>query len=137
MNVYLIQEDDGLTMFDGGISDMTSAVRIAGTVREGDEIAGFRVLELSGHAPGVIGLFREEDGLALVSDCVSTIDLQTGIKGSPRVPHPAFNAHTEQARESIRKLAALRPRVGWAGHADPVAGDDVAEQLERAASALG
>ena len=87
-----------------------------------------------GHAPGLIGLFRESDRLALVSDCFYTLDPQTGIKGAARVPHPAFNIDTEQARASIRKLAALEPSVAWAGHADPVRGDVVA-QLEQAAAA--
>ena len=107
---------------------------IAGTVQEGEEIAGFRVVELPGHAPGLIGLFRESDRLALVSDCFYTLDPQTGNKGAARVPHPAFNVDTEQARASIRKLADMEPAVAWAGHADPV-DDDVRGTLERAASA--
>jgi len=114
--------------WDGG------AVRIAGTVQEGDEVAGFRVIELPGHAPGLIGLFRERDRLALVSDCFYTLDPQTGIKGPARVPHPAFNHSTPQAAESIRRLAGLEPTAAWAGHADPVTGA-VAEQLEAAARA--
>ena len=101
-----------LPVWDGG------AVTIAGTVQEGDEVAGFRVIELPGHAPGLIGLFRESDRLALVSDCFYTLDPQTGIKGAARVPHPAFNVDTEQARASIRKLAALEP-VGRLGRATP------------------
>jgi glyoxylase-like metal-dependent hydrolase (beta-lactamase superfamily II) len=109
-------------------------VKVAGTVSEGDEVAGFEVLELPGHAPGLIGLYRRDDGLALVSDCIYTLDPQTGRKGRARVPHPAFDADLEQARESIRKLAALEPSAVWAGHADPVTGD-VRAQLERAASA--
>jgi steroid delta-isomerase-like uncharacterized protein len=211
MNVYLIQDDGGVTMFDGGIADMTGAVRIAaarlggvkrivlghvdadhrgaapgigapvychpaeldaarassafrdywdltklarhgrallgrllpmwdggaltveGTVQEGEEIAGFKVVELPGHAPGLIGLFRESDRLALVSDCFYTLDPQTGIRGAPRVPHPAFNIDTEQARQSIRKLASLSPSVVWTGHANPVRGD-VGVQLEAAAA---
>jgi glyoxylase-like metal-dependent hydrolase (beta-lactamase superfamily II) len=115
-----------LPVWDGG------AVTVAGTVGEGDEIAGFRVVDLPGHAPGLFGLFRESDRVALVSDCVYTLDPQTGIKGPARVPHPAFNIDTDQARASIRKLAALNPSVAWAGHADPVQGDVVAE-LNRAA----
>ncbi|MGZ4232937.1 MAG: ester cyclase [Solirubrobacteraceae bacterium] len=212
MNVYFIADDGGVTVFDAGISDMTSAVRtagvrlggikrvvlghadcdhrgsapglgapvychpaereaaesseplrpywdlaklaphgraiykrllpawdggavqIAGTVQEGDEIAGFRVVELPGHAPGLIGLFRDSDRLALVSDCFYTVDPQTGIRGAARVPLPAFTMDTDQARASIRKLAAMSPSVAWAGHADPVRGDVVA-QLEHAASA--
>jgi glyoxylase-like metal-dependent hydrolase (beta-lactamase superfamily II)/predicted ester cyclase len=211
MNVYLIEDGGGVTMFDAGIRDMTAAVRsagarlggikrvvlghadadhrgaapgvgapvychpaereaaqssdpwrhywdfgklrphgrvllkralllwdggeveIAGTVEEGDEIAGFRVVELPGHAPGLIGLFRESDRLALASDCFYTLDPQTGIKGRARVPHPAFNISTEQAAQSIVKLAELEPSAAWAGHADPVRGD-VASQLRRAAA---
>ena len=212
MNVYLLEDGGGVTVFDAGISDMTSAVRtagvrlggikrvvlghadadhrgaapglgtgvychpadrqaaessetfrpywdfsklgphgrallkrllptwdggavsIAGTVQEGDEVAGFRVIELPGHAPGLIGLFRDADRLALVSDCIYTLDPQTGIKGDARVPHPAFNIDSDQARTSIRKLAAMSPSVVWSGHADPVRGDVVA-QLEQAAAA--
>lgn len=115
-------------VWDGG------AVAIAGTVSEGDEIAGFRVIHLPGHAPGMIGLFRERDRLALVSDAFYTLDPQTGRKQPAHVPHPAFNADTEQARASLRKLAALRPSAAWAGHADPVS-TEVAFQLESAASA--
>lgn len=105
---------------------------IEGTLAEGDPVAGFEVVELPGHAPGLIGLFRRDDRLALVSDCVYTLDIQSGRKGGPRVPHPAFDADVEQARQAMRKLAALDPSVAWAGHADPVSGD-VAGQLERAA----
>ncbi len=117
-----------LPTWDGG------AVSIAGTVQEGEEIAGFRVVHLPGHAPGLIGLFRDYDRLALISDCLYTLDPQTGIKGPARVPHPAFNIDTEQARASIRKLAELSPSVAWPGHADPVSGD-VVSQLRRAAAA--
>jgi len=116
-----------LRMWDGG------PVEIAGTVEEGDEVAGFRVIHLPGHAPGLIGLWRESDRLALASDCFYTLDPQTGLPGAARVPHRAFNADTEQARASIRKLAALAPATAWSGHADPLRGD-VAAQLERAAA---
>jgi glyoxylase-like metal-dependent hydrolase (beta-lactamase superfamily II) len=109
-------------------------VEIAGTVAEGDEVAGFRVVELPGHAPGLIGLFRDSDRLALVSDCFYVLDAQTGFKRPAQVPHPAFNADTELARESIRKLAALDPAAAWPGHLGPVTGD-VRSQLERAAAA--
>jgi glyoxylase-like metal-dependent hydrolase (beta-lactamase superfamily II) len=117
-----------LPIWDGG------AVEVAGTVSEGDDVAGFRVVELPGHAPGQIGLFRESDRLALVSDCFYTLDIQTGLKGPARVPHEAFNIDTEQARDSILKVASLEPAAAWAGHTDPVLGD-VRASLEAAASA--
>ncbi len=117
-----------IATWDGG------PVEIAGTVNEDDEIAGFRVVHLPGHAPGLIALFRAADRLALVSDTLYTLDPQSGRREPAHVPHPAFNQDTEQARESIRKLAALDPVTVWAGHADPVTGD-VHAQLERAAAA--
>ncbi len=117
-----------LAAWDGG------AVEVAGTVAQGDRIAGFEVVELPGHAPGLIGLFRASDRLALVSDCFYTLDPQTGRKGPPRIPHPAFDADLDQTRASIRKLAALEPVAAWPGHADPVTGD-VRAQLERVADA--
>ena len=46
-------------VWDGG------PVKISGTLREGDEVAGFTVVELAGHAPGLIGLWRERDRLAV------------------------------------------------------------------------
>jgi steroid delta-isomerase-like uncharacterized protein len=114
--------------WDGG------AVPIAGTVEEGDDVSGFRVVHLPGHAPGLIGLFRDGDRLALSADCFYMLDIETSFKGRPRVPHPAFNQDEEQARASIRKLAALDPSAAWPAHAGPLTGD-VRAQLERAAAA--
>jgi len=113
--------------WDGG------PVKISGTVSEGDEVAGFRVVELPGHAPGLIGLWRESDRLALVSDCFYTLD-NLGRDTSPHLPMTTYNYDTEQARASMRKLAALEPAAAWAGHANPVVGD-VRGALERAADA--
>ena len=113
--------------WDGG------PVKIAGTLSEGDEVAGFKVIELPGHAPGQIGLWRESDRLALSTDCFYTLDMW-GRDSAPRLPMAIYNYDTEQARASIRKLAALEPAAAWPGHANAVTGD-VRGQLERAADA--
>jgi hydroxyacylglutathione hydrolase len=115
-----------LRMWDGG------PVQISGTLAEGDDVAGFEVVHLPGHAPGLIALWRAGDRLALTTDCFYTLDPQTGRHGAPRVPLGAFNRDTEQARASVRKLAALQPAAAWPGHANPLTGD-VRGQLERAA----
>ena len=101
---------------------------------EGDEVAGFRVVHIPGHAPGhdravARGRPRRADERLLLH-----VDPQTGGHGPARVPHAAFNFDTEQARESIRKLAALDPAAAWPGHADPLTGD-VRGELENAAAA--
>ncbi len=113
--------------WDGG------PVKIADTVLEGDEIAGFKVVHLPGHAPGLIALWRESDRLALSTDCFYTVDMW-GRGSPPRLPMALYNFNTDQARASIRKLAALEPAAAWPGHAKPVTGD-VRGQLERAADA--
>ncbi|MDQ4148385.1 MAG: MBL fold metallo-hydrolase [Actinomycetota bacterium] len=115
-----------LRAWDGG------PVKVSGTVEEGEEVCGFKVVLLSGHAPGQIALFREKDGVALTSDCFYTIDPLTGIRGKPRIPHAAFNEDQEATRGSIRKLAELDPASAWPGHANPLT-EDVKDELLRVA----
>ncbi|MFL5900141.1 MAG: MBL fold metallo-hydrolase [Solirubrobacterales bacterium] len=113
------------------------AVRIDGTVTEEDEIAGFRVIHFPGHAPGQIGLWRERDRLAIVSDVVYLID-STRLgrplpKGEASVPHPAWGWDHAKAKESVRKLAALEPALVCTGHDEPLRGENLRPTLERAA----
>lgn len=123
-----------LRRWDGG------AVKIDGTVSEGDEVAGFRVVHLPGHAPGLIGLWRESDRVALVSDVVYLIDsARLGRPlppGEASVPHPAWAWDHAKAKESVRKLATLEPAVVGAGHALPLRGENLRETLEGAAEKL-
>lgn len=114
-------------VWDGG------PVRVAGTVAEGDDVAGFEVVHIPGHAPGLIALWRERDRLALTSDLFYTLDLH-GRDVEPQLPVAGYNHDTEEARASLRKLAALDPRIALPGHARPPAGD-LRAQLERAADA--
>jgi glyoxylase-like metal-dependent hydrolase (beta-lactamase superfamily II) len=113
--------------WDGG------PVRVAGSVEEGEEIAGFRVVHLPGHAPGQIGLFRERDGVALAADAFLRVDSVTARPTPPVLPHRAFNHDEALVRASLRKLAALGPSSAWPGHGDPVRGD-VRGALERLAA---
>jgi hydroxyacylglutathione hydrolase len=115
-------------VWDGG------PVHVDGTVREGDRLAGFEVVDLPGHAPGQIGLWRERDRVALVSDCFYMTDGH-GRPQPPSVPPDAYNLDTAQARRSIQKLAGLRPAVVCPGHLGPLTGPDVVAQLEAAAAA--
>jgi glyoxylase-like metal-dependent hydrolase (beta-lactamase superfamily II) len=119
-----------LRRWDGG------AVKIAGTVAEADEVAGFRVFHFPGHAPGLIGLWRESDRLAIVSDVVYMVDsarLKPLPEGEVSVPHPAWAWDHQKAKESVRRLAALDPKIVAAGHEEPLRGESLRETLERAA----
>lgn len=119
-----------LRRWDGG------PVKPNGTVAEGDEVAGFEVVHFPGHAPGLIGLWRESDRVALVSDVVYLVDsarLKPLPPGEASVPHPAFAWNHQEAKRSVRKLAALEPRVVGTGHEMPLRGDDLRPVLEAAA----
>jgi hydroxyacylglutathione hydrolase len=107
---------------------------VASTVVEGDDLVDFRVLHLPGHAPGQIGLWRESDRLAIVSDAVFVFDpfTMTGMSGAARMPPAPVRPDPEAARASIRRIAELDPREVWLGHYGPIRGD-VPAQLERAA----
>ena len=114
--------------WDGG------AVEIAGTLEEGDEVAGFEVVHTPGHAPGLITLFRRSDGVALSSDLVYLGDSITFAElDEPQVPGTWWNVDDAQACESVRKVAALEPKVVWLGHTDRSIDHDVRARLERAA----
>ena len=58
MNVYLLEDDGGVTVFDGGISDMTTAVAVAGA-----RLGGIKRLVL-GHADAITGNVRAQLELA-------------------------------------------------------------------------
>ncbi|HXS34932.1 MAG TPA: MBL fold metallo-hydrolase [Solirubrobacterales bacterium] len=121
-----------LKRWDGG------AVKIAGTVSEGDEVAGFRIVHFPGHAPGLIGLWRESDRLAIVSDTIYLIDSAVRLgrplpAGEASVPHPAWAWDHIKSKQSVRKLAALEPATVCAGHGLPLRGENLRETLERAA----
>ncbi len=117
-----------LPRWDGG------PVKVAGTLAEGDQVAGFEVVHLPGHAPGLIGLWRASDRLMLGGDVIYTLDPQTTRFRNPGLPHPAFNWSTDGARQSARKLAELEPSIVWLGHANPIVGA-VRDELLRVAEA--
>jgi glyoxylase-like metal-dependent hydrolase (beta-lactamase superfamily II)/predicted ester cyclase len=112
--------------WDGG------PVKTSDTVSEGDDVAGFEVVHLPGHAPGMIALWRESDRVALSTDAFYVIDMW-GRDSEPHLPTAGYNFDHEQARASLRKLAALDPAVCHPGHAKALEGD-VRVRLERAAA---
>ncbi len=116
--------------WDGG------PVEVAGTVEEGELVAGFEVVHFPGHAPGLIGLWRESDRVALVSDTIYVVDsarFRALPPGEASVPHPAWAWDHQQAKSSVRKLAALNPATVLTGHADPLKGEDLTTTLLAAA----
>lgn len=90
-------------------------VRVARRLQEGDEVAGFRVLDAPGHSPGHIALWRESDRVLVCGDVWFHFDFKTL---RPRLC-PPFGLPTvdpERNRASMRRLAELRPAIACFGH---------------------
>ncbi len=88
-------------------------------LHEGDEVAGFTVLESPGHTRGHISLWRASDRVLIVGDVLTNVSLITGLPGlhePPELitPDPARN------REAARRLAALEPALACFGHGAPL-----------------
>jgi hydroxyacylglutathione hydrolase len=88
---------------------------VARRLREGDEVAGFTVLDVPGHSAGHVAYWRERDGVLILGDVLTHIDTLTGIPGLHE-PKAFFTPDPARNRESARKLAALAPRVVCFGH---------------------
>jgi glyoxylase-like metal-dependent hydrolase (beta-lactamase superfamily II) len=102
-------------------------------------LTGWRWIHTPGHAPGHISLFREEDRLLLPGDAFCTTDQNSflavarqtpELTGPPAYYTPDWNA----ARESVRKLAMLRPLTIAPGHGPAISGPNVADELDKLAA---
>ncbi len=92
---------------------------VARALVEGDEVAGFTVLETPGHSVGHVSFWRESDRTLIVGDVLVNLNMLTGRPGlheppTPLTPDPARN------RESARRLAELRPALACFGHGPPL-----------------
>ncbi len=92
---------------------------VARILNEGDEIAGFRVVHAPGHTPGHVIFFREEDRVAIVGDVLNGMNLATSWPGLHEPPS-FFTVDVAENRRSIRRLAALEPRLLCFGHGPPL-----------------
>jgi hydroxyacylglutathione hydrolase len=93
--------------------------RVDRVLREGDEVAGFTVLDTPGHTPGHISLWRESDRVLILGDVLTNMNLLTAIPGLHE-PLPMFTPDVASNRASIRKLADLRPALACFGHGPPL-----------------
>jgi hydroxyacylglutathione hydrolase len=97
-------------------------------LNDGDEVAGFRVVHTPGHTPGHIVFFRDADRVAVAGDVIANMNFITWKPGL-REPPPFFSDNLTQNRESIRKLAALRPSLVCVGHGPPLERTELLDRL--------
>jgi glyoxylase-like metal-dependent hydrolase (beta-lactamase superfamily II) len=98
-------------------------------LRDGDRVAGFRVVHAPGHTPGHVMYHREEDGVVLAGDVLASMGLLVG-QGLSEPPW-FFSVDVEQNRGSVRRLLELRPRLVCFGHGPPLRDVGLIEELIR------
>jgi hydroxyacylglutathione hydrolase len=92
---------------------------VARALREGDEVAGFTVLETPGHSVGHVSFWRESDRVLIVGDVLGNIHFITGVPGL-HTPPDLFTPDPARNRDSARRLAALEPALACFGHGAPL-----------------
>jgi glyoxylase-like metal-dependent hydrolase (beta-lactamase superfamily II) len=95
------------------------AVPVARALREGDEVAGFTVLDTPGHSPGHVCYWRESDRTLICGDVMFGWHPFL-MRGPIREPFPSFSADPALNRESARRIAALEPALVCFGHGPPL-----------------
>jgi hydroxyacylglutathione hydrolase len=97
------------------------ACPVARRLVEGDEVGGFRVLDLPGHSPGHISYWRESDQVLILGDVLANMNFVTWrpeLREPPKIfsPDPALN------RRSARRLLELgiEPALVCFGHGPPL-----------------
>lgn len=115
------------------LGEKVQALPADGTV---PHLADFRWIHTPGHSPGHVSLFRDKDRSLIAGDAFVTVKQdslykvftqEVEINGPPRYLTTDWPA----ARDSVKKLAALRPAVAVCGHGMPVSGELLSSNLDR------
>lgn len=84
-------------------------------IEENDMLGDFRVIETPGHSSGHLSFFREKDGVLIIGDVATNMNLLTTIKGL-HLPPAIFTSDKTENIASLRKLAKLNPKIICFGH---------------------
>ncbi len=96
---------------------------------------GFKWIHTPGHTPGHVSFFRDSDRALIAGDAFITVKQEylhevltqeQEISGPPRYLTPDWKA----SKESVIKLAELKPAVAVTGHGKPISGDLLTKSLD-------
>ena len=101
-------------------------VKVDVRLKDGDTInafGGLKVIMLSGHSPGNLGLYSQPGKLIFSSDTIRIMDHRMVT------PHPRFTEDLKGAIEAIRRLSELEFTILLPGHGYPVM-DNASEKVK-------
>ena len=104
-----------------GTAGRFKPVPIARRLQEGDEIAGFTVLDVPGHSPGHIAFWRASDRVLICGDVWFNMLLPRLTPGL-REPFGFVTPDPARNRASMRKLVELEPEIACFGHGPVMTG---------------
>ncbi len=101
-------------------------------------LEGWEWLSTPGHSPGHVSFFRRSDRVLLAGDAFATMNMDSwsglvsGRKRLWRAGAP-FNCDWQATRDSVQRLAELRPNVVGCGHGIPMHDGNLPERVEQLA----
>lgn len=101
--------------------------------KDGDELlGGWRAYHTPGHTPGHASYYNAAIGVLIAGDALGPLD-----RRRLRAPKEAYSEDLPATRQSVKKLAALRPDVVCCGHGSIIsqgaqALDELVQRLETA-----
>ncbi len=90
------------------------------TIGEGDEVAGFQVLDVPGHSAGHVAFWRESDRVLILGDVLANMDQYTGIPGLNE-PKPALTPDRAEPGVGAQARGAGSPSWSASATARPCA----------------
>jgi hydroxyacylglutathione hydrolase len=84
--------------------------RVDRVLGEGDQVAGFTVLDVPGHSRGHVAFWRESDRVLIAGDVC------WNFRDKLSLPLATVNSDNAQLRDSARRIAALEPAAVGFGH---------------------
>jgi len=102
-------------------------------------LPGWRWVHTPGHTAGHVCFFREFDRTLIAGDAFCTTKQESFFAVATQRPElhgpPAyFTTDWDAARDSVRRLAAMRPMTIAAGHGQPMAGQETTQALSELAA---
>lgn len=104
---------------------------VSRSLRDGDEVGGFAVIETPGHTPGHLAFWRERDRVLVLGDVLfhrNPLTMRHGLS----VPFELATFDPRMNRAAARRLAALKPAVVCFGHGEPLRDPDRFAEFVRA-----
>lgn len=125
-------------LFPRGPEDVSPSLRALPEDGSVPGMQGWRWIHAPGHTPGQVAFWRESDRTMLAADAFITTNQESAYavwtqKPLMHGPPMYFTQNWDDARESVRRLAALEPDLVVCGHGRAMEGAEMLRALHKLA----